>query len=271
MQRGVAAAISVLLAGGLAAGLTLTLSSSPSTSQVANRSQPTLYQYYRSAVGGSAGGPMMGGLGPWMMGQGGYQWMTGGAQAPGWMRGGTLPGYFDSMGKDAGQIMGRFWAEAPGPRVSHDEAIRLGSEVPLGGVIDPKTQSITFRSDQVHLVVLASPSMPHEYFRIANMVNPTIVVPTGAHVSIELINADTDMAHGLVVVTAGAAASWMPMMTSAPAFAGAALWSLGDATSAGMHAGTLRFTAGAPGTYQYLCPVPGHAQEGMVGTFVVRP
>ena len=28
-------------------------------------------------------------------------------------------------------------------------------------------------------------------------------------------------------------------------------------------------TAGSPGTYRYLCPVPGHAQEGMTGTFIV--
>ena len=41
------------------------------------------------------------------------------------------------------------------------------------------------------------------------------------------------------------------------------------ATSAGMHAGTLTFTASTAGTYHYLCPVPGHAQKGMVGTFQV--
>ena len=33
--------------------------------------------------------------------------------------------------------------------------------------------------------------------------------------------------------------------------------------------GNLSFTAGASGTYQYLCPVPGHAQKGMVGTLIV--
>jgi uncharacterized cupredoxin-like copper-binding protein len=33
-----------------------------------------------------------------------------------------------------------------------------------------------------------------------------------------------------------------------------------------MHGGTMTFTAG---TYQYLCPVPGHAQKGMVGMFGV--
>jgi len=61
----------------------------------------------------------------------------------------------------------------------------------------------------------------------------------------------------------------MPMMTERPAFTGAALWFLGNPTSAGMHEGTLTFTATTPGTYQYLCPVPGHAQQGMTGTFTV--
>jgi rusticyanin len=104
------------------------------------------------------------------------------------------------------------------------------------------------------------------------MVNPTVVVPQGAHVTIQFVNADSDMAHGLVITAGnGAAASVMPMMTAAPAFSGAALWFLGEATSAGMHTGTISFTATASGTYQYLCPVPGHAQEGMIGSFVVQP
>ena len=45
---------------------------------------------------------------------------------------------------------------------------------------------------------------------------------------------------------------------------GAALWFLGEPTAVGMHAGTITFTAAAPGSHQYLCPVPGHAQDGMV-------
>ena len=61
----------------------------------------------------------------------------------------------------------------------------------------------------------------------------------------------------------------MPMMIAQPAFPGSALWFLGKPTTAGMHAGTLTFTAASPGTYRYLCPVPGHAQKGMTGTFTV--
>jgi plastocyanin len=40
--------------------------------------------------------------------------------------------------------------------------------------------------------------------------------------------------------------------------------------AAGMHAATVTFTAAAPGSYQHLCPIPGHAREGMAGTFTVR-
>ena len=33
---------------------------------------------------------------------------------------------------------------------------------------------------------------------------------------------------------------------------------------------TLKFVAPPVGTYHYLCPVPGHAQQGMWGTLVVE-
>jgi plastocyanin len=101
------------------------------------------------------------------------------------------------------------------------------------------------------------------------MVNPTIVVKAHAHVSMQVVNADPDTAHGLVIAASGARSSRMPMLTARPAFPGSAAWFLGDPTSAGMHAATLSFTVGTPGTYRYLCPVPGHAQKGMTGTFTV--
>ena len=58
------------------------------------------------------------------------------------------------------------------------------------------------------------------------------------------------------MITASQDTTWMPMMTARPAFTGSALWFLGNPTSAGMHAGTLTFTAATPGTYQYLWPRP---------------
>jgi FtsP/CotA-like multicopper oxidase with cupredoxin domain len=121
-----------------------------------------------------------------------------------------------------------------------------------------------------HFVVLASPpGSPKESFRIAGMTNPTITVKSGALISIEVVNADSDAAHGLAIAADGSASSQTPMLTAAPAFSGAAVWFLGNPTSAGMHTGTLTFTATKSGTYQYLCPVPDQARDGMVGTFAV--
>ena len=34
--------------------------------------------------------------------------------------------------------------------------------------------------------------------------------------------------------------------------------------------GEVTFTAGAPGTYYYICTVPGHALQGMQGSFIVE-
>ncbi len=211
----------------------------------------------------------------WMMSESGYRWMTGGGTAsPGWMTGtrpSAMMGTGTGTGTGTGKIMGSLWANAPGPRVSAAQASALGSQTPVGAQVSKADNTITFTTTTVRLAMLTSPSVgPDETFRAAGLVNPRIVVPAGARVTIQLINADTDTAHGLVITADAAKASWMPMMTARPAFAGPALWFLGNPTSAGMHEGTLAFTAATPGTYHYLCPVPGHAQEGMAGTFTIR-
>ncbi len=233
------------------------------------------YSYYRSMMRrlypGSSGSMMGGGTSyGWMMGGAGYRWMTGGLAAPAWMRGHALPGFMMGTTRDPGKIMGALFADAPGPRVTSAGATRAGSQLPAGATVSRARHTITFSGASVSLTIVASPAGgPDETFRIAGMVNPAIVVPAGAHISIQVINADPDTAHGLAVTASDATSSWMPMMTARPAFPGSALWFLGNPTAAGMHAGTLAFTASTPGTYRYLCPVPGHAQKGMAGTFTV--
>jgi rusticyanin len=231
------------------------------------------YSYYQKMMkrldGG--GGTMMGGS-PYgaMMGRTGYWRMMGGQDAPSWMRGHALPGFMMGTSRDPATIMGSLWANAPGPRVSSAQAARLGSLAPAGAVLDRSANRITFTGSTARLVVLASPTGgPDETFRIAGLTDPAIIVKPGARISIEVINADPDTAHGLVVTTSRAGSSWMPMMTARPAFPGSAVWFLGDPTSAGMHAATLSFTVSTPGTYRYLCPVPGHARDGMAGVFTV--
>jgi rusticyanin len=260
-----------LVAAAIGATLVLTWgggSSGPSAAE-------SNYTYYQSMMGrfGLGGGSMMGGSDyGWMMGNSGYGWMMGGTSvAPQWMQGQRLPGFLMGTSTDMGQVMGGLFADAPGPRVSPSEAAALGNQVPARATVDKGANRITFSGSPVRLAVVASPpGNPDETFRAAGLVNPTIVVSRGARVTLMFVNADRDTAHGLVVTSTGADSSYMPMMTASQAFSGAAAWFLGNPTSAGMHEGSMTFTASTPGSYHYLCPVPGHTQKGMIGSFVVR-
>ena len=114
------------------------------------------------------------------------------------------------------------------------QAAALGTQAPAGAVVSRAGNTITFTASTVQLTMLASPSGgPDETFRVAGLTNPAIIVPAGARVSIQVINADPGAAHGLVITAGNAAATWMPMMTAQPAFTGAALWFLGNPTPPG--------------------------------------
>jgi rusticyanin len=282
---GLAAAIgtAAIIAAGLGAGAALAACGStahapaPAATPAAAASpgSSSAYTYYRSMMQhlypGAPGSMMGSGTSyGWMMSSAGYRWMMGGPAAPAWMRGSALPGFMMGTTRDPGKVIGALFAGAPGPRVTPAGATRLASQIPAGATVSRPRHTVTFSGSSVRLTIVASPSGgPDETFRVAGMVNPAIIVKPGARVSIQVINADPDTAHGLAVTAGSATSSWMPMMTARPAFPGSALWFLGNPTSAGMHAGTLTFTASTPGTYHYLCPVPGHAQKGMTGTFTV--
>jgi rusticyanin len=288
----VLAGVAVLAAAGLGAGVTIAAAGSsgqPPTPAAASASPAAYtapgYSWYQAMMsshyGNGTGTSMMGGTSHgsygWMMSQAGYRWMTGsGTASPGWMAGGTLPAAMMSTGMmgggtDPGKVMGALFANAPGLRVSAAQAAALGSQAPAGAEVSKAGNTVTFTTTTVRLAIIASPSgSPDETFRVAGLVNPRIIVPAGARVTIQIVNADRDTAHGLVITASGVTGSWMPMMTARPAFTGAALWFLGNPTSAGLHEGTFTFTATTPGTYRYLCPVPGHARKGMTGTLTVR-
>ena len=267
----------VFTAAGLGAGTAITACGSTAQAPAVASTPPSSgYSYYQSMMGrlyGDSPGMMMGRGTPartWMTGTRGFRWMTGGLAAPAWMRGQDLPGFMMGSSTNPGQVMGTLFARAPGARISPAAAARLGTQIPSGAAVSRDRNRVTFSAVTARLDVVASPAGgPDETFRIAGLTNPTIVVTAGTRVSLEVINADPGTAHGLVITASHAAASWMPMMTARPAFAGSALWFLGDPTSAGLHAATLSFTASTPGTYRYLCAVPGHAQQGMTGLFIV--
>jgi len=145
----------------------------------------------------------------------------------------------------------------------------LGDQVPAGASVDKASDTITFTGSSVSFTVVAvPPGGPDMTFRVAGLTNPALVVPAGAQVTVQFINGDSDEAHGWIVVNEQPPFSFG--QPKAPAISGAFSGLIGDPTASGQGASTITFQAGHPGAYQYICPMPGHAQMGMHGAFIVR-
>ena len=145
----------------------------------------------------------------------------------------------------------------------------LSEQKPVGASIDVRTDTITFHTTTASFTVVAiAPGGPDMTFTIAGLTNPAIIVPQGAQVRVQFINNDTDEAHGWLIT--GNEPPFTFGQPERPAIAGAYAGVIGDPTAAGDGANTISFTAGDTGSYQYICPMPGHAQMGMHGSFTVR-
>jgi nitrite reductase (NO-forming) len=90
--------------------------------------------------------------------------------------------------------------------------------------------------------------------------NPEIRVKSGDEVTITTTNAGVSF-HAFGVVTD-------PDDFTSVVF-DSAINSASNPLKAG-ESGSVTFLAGAPGTYYYICTVPGHALQGMQGSFIVE-
>jgi sulfocyanin len=93
----------------------------------------------------------------------------------------------------------------------------------------------------------------------------TITVPVGWQVSVHFTNAN-DLPHSVAVLPVGA--EKQPAPSTTPVFSGAATKEL----QAGLPKGarqTFAFEASKPGTYEFVCGVPGHSVAGMWDRLVV--
>jgi rusticyanin len=174
------------------------------------------------------------------------------------------------MGSDPGKAMGSAMVNAPGPRIPAAQAESLGAAAPAGATVDRAANRVVFTTKTVQFAVLGSPPTGRDMtFQIAGLADPTVVVPAGSTVTVRFINADHDEAHGWLLTPARPPFPYMAMMGAPVAFPGAVARPLGDPNAAGMPEESITFRASAGGQYTYLCPVPGHAQQGMFGTFQV--
>ena len=194
---------------------------------------------------------------------------------------GMMSGLFGSNSRGSGYsgygygygyvgMMGGYGSGA-GITVPTATVVRMGNAIPSGASIDRASNRIVFTGHDIQLNVVGSPmGQKDETFRIAGLVNPTIVVPKGADVHVHFVNADDNMAHNFVVTPAGPPFAYMTMMQAPPAFSGAATPILGAPSGNSAESADTSFVANAPGQYTYLCVVPGHAERGMYGSFVVE-
>lgn len=152
--------------------------------------------------------------------------------------------------------------------VPASQAGPLSDQVPAAASIDRQSNTIIFRTSTVSFTVVAiAPDKPDMTFVVAGLANPSIVVPQGARVTVRFVNNDTDEAHGWLITSHKPPFQFGQPDT--PAIAGADSGVIGDPVAGNDGANTISFTATSPGSYEYICPMPGHAQMGMDGVFTV--
>lgn len=196
------------------------------------------------------------------------------ASAHGTNRG--VPSSSDGMmggGSSSGGMMGGGMMGTTDARLVNGSALTaLVHGGDAGAVIDPAANTVRYTTSSVTLVALASPhGKPNMTWEIDGLVNPTITVPAGARITVHLVNTDWGYMHGFELTTTPPPYPYMSMMGIANDFLVMPLpeRTTKDLATARFYARTASFTL-AGGTYYYLCPVPGHAQQGMYGRLIVQ-
>ncbi len=120
-------------------------------------------------------------------------------------------------------------------------------------------------SGPIHLVIYASPPEDDLRFVVQGLLNPAIHAVAGSRITVTLVNMDGDMYHNWGLTRSAPPYVAMPMMSPGTMMSTAML---SPATASGFWAQEAAFTA-VGGSYWYLCTYPGHASDGMFGSFVV--
>lgn len=161
---------------------------------------------------------------------------------------------------------------APGGFVSAGQMAALAVQAAHSAARSGET--LTYSTNHVTIVALGAPgSAPGMYWQIDGVDGPrgpTVSVPAGATITVDFADGDPGQSHGFELTTATPPYNGMAMMDGGIAAAGAFIRPVPPPEGDMWYAATVEFQAPKPGTYHVICPVPGHAQQGMWATFVVR-
>ncbi len=184
---------------------------------------------------------------------------------------GMMGGYFQN-GSGGPGMMGQ-WGRGNVETLTSANAIQRMKSSLQHAEVDKANNSITYQGTFIRIVVLGgamgdSNMGPAEKFVVGGLVNPTLHVPQGSRVTLELINEDMDMPHGVEVSAAEPPYGTMPMMQGA-IYPGSFIPPIAEADQNSFPAATTTFAANRAGTFYYLCEYPGHAAKGMYGKIVI--
>jgi hypothetical protein len=91
------------------------------------------------------------------------------------------------------------------------------------GQADPKANSVTYTGKDVVIdLVAVQPGHKDQTFEVHGLVDPTLVVPLGATVHLNLVNMDygDNMEHAVIITPAPPPYPFMPMMATGPGLPG---------------------------------------------------
>lgn len=157
---------------------------------------------------------------------------------------------------------------APFDYLTADQGLMMGKSIPWGADVYKARNEIVFNTTSIYFAVLATPfRAPTGFFLIAGLVDPTLVVPKGATITLTLINTDRTRARGWLL--RAAFPHLLPSANPKPAFPGAFAFPLRPSSALRLQAEIINFRAVGSGAFQYLSPANGPAPIGIGGAFRV--
>lgn len=163
---------------------------------------------------------------------------------------------------------------------------KFASVLPDSAQVSKENNTIFFPSQSVSIVPLSfmtegamnfTGAAPPSYARddafvIGKMIDPTLVIKSGAVLNVTSINLDDDMSHNFVIMTSGPPYQYMAMQSMMYGGVVATMPVLPNADEKNnlAYAYSYMVTMSKPGTYWYVCTYPGHALDGMYGKIIVQ-
>jgi len=134
--------------------------------------------------------------------------------------------------------------------------------------VDKSANTITYTGTDVKIVMLGGPEEADGKFVIADLINPTLRIPKGANVTMEIINEDKGMSHGLELTNAQPPYAYMSMMQGG-VYPGAFIQTIAEAVTNQYPSAQVTFKTSYAGEFYYICQYPGHAAKGMYGKIII--